>query len=338
MAKNKKPGKAQRVAAASLRKSSNSAAPHGLGGQGGASKPAAPKSIEDVARLFIGTSDTGGSDPVADTHAVAAKGSIKRSREQAGALSTDKKNAPLKKRKTGTVQLEKASPPRRTAAAAAAVAKQEENEDSEDDEEDAELSKAVQARTLSFLQHLSSQNSKAFWGLRDVAQGKRSAPVAAAPAASSSGKSSTSATTAAGSSVKKGKQKGRVLADDGEELWRVGGPYIPSDDDVDGRVGGSAAARGGAGSSDRSNSDGGSQDSDTSSEPSWVTDSDDEEDGGEASASSATDQSEDDDGDAVSAVLHNARGSQQRQRPQARRGGGGRLFQGGGDDVWDEDE
>ncbi|CAG9583963.1 conserved hypothetical protein [Leishmania major strain Friedlin] len=286
------------------------------------STPAAPKSIEDVARLFIGVgrSSDNGDKAYASTESISlqmkkAKGSMKRLREGAE-NGTGGRNSSMKRQKgstTGALSFAITNNTVTLERKARRQPKVAERCEDDDDEEDVELSKAVQAQTLSFLQHLNSKSSKTFWELRDVAQGKLSAASATTATSSSSQLPSSSRTKAA-----KGNAKGaKKLADDGEELWRVGGPYISGDqaDDTD--------------ESEREcgrTSDSELQSSTSSSEPSWVTDSSEEEDGGGS------------DDEAESApVAAGATSRRSAAEPPKRGGGGGRLFQGGGDGVWDED-
>lgn len=291
------------------------------------SAPAAPKSIEDVARLFIGVgrSSSSGGEACAGTESISlhmkkAKGSMKRLREGAE-NGTVGKNSPMKRQKRSTTGALPSATTNNAMAFERKAGRQPKvaggYEVDEVDEEDVELSKAVQAQTLSFLQHLNSKSSKAFWGLRDVAQGKLSAATATTAMSSSSPLPSSSRTKAAKGNAERAKR----LADDGEELWRVGGPYIPSDqaDDTDE----SERERG-------HTNDFESQSSTSSSEPSWVTDSSEEEDGG-GSYAEGYDEAE------IAPVAAGATNRRSAAEPPKRGGGGGRLFQGGGDGVWDED-
>ncbi|AYU83793.1 hypothetical protein, conserved [Leishmania donovani] len=326
MSKDKRPRLAKKAGKASNRKrkrvtSLPTAAPvhRAPRMQHAESTPAAPKSIEDVARLFIGVgkSSSNGDEAYASTESISlqikrAKASMRRLREGAE-NGAGERNSPMKRQKRSTTGTLSSATTNNTMAFERKARRQpkvaERYEDDEDDEEDVELSKAVQAQTLSFLQHLNSKSSKAFWGLRDVAQGKLSAAAATTATSSSSQLPSFSRTKAA-----KGNAKGaKKVADDGEQLWRVGGPYISSDqaDDTDE----SKRERG-------RTSDSESQSSTSSSEPSWVTDSSEDEDYDEAESAP---------------VAAGATSRRNAAEPLKRGGGGGRLFQGGGDGVWDED-
>ncbi|KAG5465001.1 hypothetical protein LSCM4_00450 [Leishmania orientalis] len=290
--------------------------------------PNAPNSMGGVARLCIGV-DSGSSGGTVNTRSERNRaqlrtkgGATKRLREDAGNGTTGA-HSPAKRHKSSVISsLAPAATNiaiafKRKAGKQPEAAKRHENDG--DEEEDVELSKAVQAQTLSFLQHLNASSRKAFWELRDVAQGKRSAAAtsatAALPASPSPSSSSKRATKGSAKEAKK-------LADDGEELWRVGGPYNPRDQDGD--TDGSGGERG-------ATSDCESQVSMSSSEPTWVTDSSgEEEDGG-------SDDKNDDDAESARVATGAARQRRTAGPPKRGSSGGGRLFQGGGDGVWDED-
>ncbi|KAG5464267.1 hypothetical protein LSCM1_00448 [Leishmania martiniquensis] len=271
----------------------------------------APKSIEDIASLFIGASSGGSGGNVYESNERIrskrknATGPTKRPREDAGNLTTGK-HSPAKRHKRSVIcsLSPKVTSPTiesgRKAGSQPGAANRHEND--EDDEEDIKLSKAVQAQTLGFLQQLNPTSRKVFWGLRAAAQGKQSAAAAATAA--------------------KGKAKeAKKVADRVEEIWRVGGAYMTRG--ADGDIDGSDRGRGAI-------SDCESQVSTSSSEPSWVTDS---------SEGEEDFRSEDEAGnDMESAPV--ATGAARRCStvgPPKRGGGGGRLFQGDGDGVWDED-
>ncbi|KAG5490573.1 hypothetical protein JKF63_00693 [Porcisia hertigi] len=276
--------------------------------------PSAPKSIQDIARLFIGASSVGEALENTERHTTQlknAKSLTKRPRE--GAENDAFGNRSQAKRSMGSAIASSSSSTTNTIITLKGKAhkqtKRTENHENGDDEEDAELSKAVQAQTLHFLQHLNSKSSKAFWGLRDVAQGKRSAAAAAAAATASSPSGKKTA--------KRGTKGAKKAVHDEEEMWRVGGPYIPGDEDSY-----TSENEPERGCSDRSES----RDSTSSSEPSWITDSSEE---GEVSSNGDTDS-------AQVATGTTSRRSMPRP-PKQGGGGGGHLFQGGSDGVWDDD-
>ncbi|AIO02561.1 hypothetical protein LPMP_354280 [Leishmania panamensis] len=330
MPRNKRPHQVKRVDGASSGKRkraivSPSAAPHHHTprAQNAESTPASPKSIEDVARLFIGVNSSSSCGKAyenterASVQLKKAKGSTKRLREDVE-NDTVGKRLPMKRHKSPTIGVLSSTATittmteRKTRRPPKAAGR---NED--DDDDDVELAKAVQAQTLSFLQRLSSKSSTAFWGLRDVAQGKRcTAAATAATATSSLSSSSSPSSKKAAKSSAKGTRK---LLDDGKELWRVGGPYIPCYQDGD-SDGGERESGHTSGSESKSST--------SSSEPSWVTDSSEDMDDGS-----------NDDGNYAEKSSPVATGASSRRGVAGARkqSGGGCLFQGGDDGVWDDD-
>ncbi|GET93512.1 hypothetical protein, conserved [Leishmania tarentolae] len=328
MSKDKRPSLAKKDGGASTGKgkqatSSPTVAPDRSASrlQHAESKPTLPKRIEDVSSLFgLGSSSRGG-EACASAKSISlnikkAKGSMKRLRE-VSEDGTVGKNSQKKRQKSSTVNALSSATASNTVTFEKKAYRQPKvtkRYDEEEDEEDIDLSKAVQAQTLNFLQNLSPKSRKVFWGLRDVAQGKLSAAAATTTATSSSPSlPSPSRAKAAKGSAKRTQKP----ADDGGELWRVGGPYIANDqdddtDDTERKLG--------------HTNDSESQDSTSSSEPSWMTDSSEEDDGG----------SNDEELESAS-VAAGATNQPSAAESSRRGGGGGRLFQGGCDGVWDDD-
>ncbi|KPI84147.1 hypothetical protein ABL78_6793 [Leptomonas seymouri] len=323
------------------------------------SEPAAPQSIEDVARLFIGDAAVVEEFVKANSIAAQCQRGVKRPRDAPASVPTEAVNTQLQQKKSAGDQTAGplASSTRHLvrSAVAAGTKKERRGQAKKSDvkaegagaevaDEDVALSRAVQAQALSFLQRLSPSRSKAFWGLRDVAQGNAPKAVrlssSSAAAAGPASPPTSSKSSRKGAFKEKGKKKHRVLADDGEELWRVGGPYLASDDEEsgggDGRYFGGRfkpPARGGDDDSDI-NSDPLSSSASTSSEPSLVTDS-------------SEDDMVEDESDPVSAYSSDdGHGNEVRTKGKcgsASKGGrgmhrgGGRLFQ-SGDDIWDDED
>jgi hypothetical protein len=305
-----------------------------------ASGTVVPYSIDDVARLFIGDAAT--VEKLVKTNSTAAQheAGVKRRHD----VPSDVLRGAAKKQKRKAASRAKATMKPTKPAVQRPTAKGGDNEE----EEDVALSREVQAQTLSFLQHLNPHKSKVFWGLRKVAQGKgtkaekaalsSSAADAAAAASSSSPSAKAAHVMSRTITKKKYEKKSRALADDGEELWRVGGPYIPSDEDDEEEEGEAfgytrskqrkdGGQRNAPGARDMSSSS-----SVTSSEPSWLTDSSEEDDDETGEEVDPTSDSSDSEGEGGGRD-----GKAHRSPHKGIGGGGGRLFQ-GGDDIWDDDD
>ncbi|KPA81462.1 hypothetical protein ABB37_03821 [Leptomonas pyrrhocoris] len=328
------------------------------------SEPAAPRSIEDVARLFIGDAAVVEQLVKANSATAQRQSNTKRPRDTSADVPVDALPAKSRINKStdspGRGQQTPGTQSRSSSAAVEGETKKKKkcakakkagtSAVGQEDDEDVALSRAVQAKALSFLQHLNPNRSKAFWGLRDVAQGK--APKAVKPSLSpapagalfSSSSLSTSA-TATYKKVGKNKRskKNRALADDGEELWRVGGPYIPSGEEESGS--GDVEALGGRSQrgvrevdddddGNSNDSDALSSSSDTSSEPSWMQDSS-EDDEAEDESGAASDANSD--VDANDDVPRKGDRESSRKDERGVHNGGGRLFQ-SHDDIWDDDD